>query len=155
MSNPDPDEGPGIDLPSAAPTLHLARRLAHELADVASVEINKMDRGLSVTITPNNAQARSFGWVDFPEEVILHVGEVGGRWELGSGPDDMTFLAAVARSVVAGHVREVFARGRSVVSVMLADGSIETETGYEGLVGCLPLPFWRRWSKSIQYAPYR
>lgn len=150
MISTNPNEGPGVDFPSTAPTLHLARQLRHELADVASVEINRKEPGLSVTITPNNTEARSFGWVDYPEEIILQVGEPGGRWILGSGPDDMTFLAAVAHSVVAGHVREVFARGRSVVSVLLADGSVETEAGYEGLMGWLPLPFWRRWLKSIQ-----
>ena len=72
-----------------------------------------------------------------------------------AAPEGLAFLEDVARSVIAGRVREVMARGRSRVAVTLADGSAETETGYEGLAGCLPLPLWRRWSRAVQYAAYR
>jgi hypothetical protein len=37
---------------------------------------------------------------------------------------------------------------------MLADGTVEKETGYDGLPGCLPLPFWRQWSRQVHYSPY-
>lgn len=138
-----------------APTRELARRLAGELAGVATVGIADIDGGIAVTITPANARARDFGWADFTEEIVLKVGDLGGRWQLAGAPDDLAYLEDVARSVIAGRVREVLAPGRSRISVTLADRTVETETGYDMPAGCLPLPFWPRWSRTIQYEPYR
>jgi hypothetical protein len=157
VSDGDPHDVPGVDRLQGHATLGLATQLARELTDVADVGIERLHSGLSVTITPANPRARAFGWADFSdsEEIFLQVGEYGGRWELRPVPEDLTFLADVAWSVIAGRVREIFARGRSLVTVTMPDGSVETEVGHEGLTGCLPLPFWRRWSRSVQYAPYR
>ncbi|WP_431926811.1 hypothetical protein [Micromonospora wenchangensis] len=151
MSDANPHDGPG---PATAATLGLATRLARELAGAAEVKIEDTEWGLSVTITPINRSARAFGWADFGDEIVLQIGEYGGRWELRQVPEDLAFLDDMARSVVAGRVREVLARKRSLVEVVMPDGSVETHTGYEGLAGCLPLPAWRRRSRSIQYAPY-
>jgi len=137
-----------------APTVELARRLAHELHDLATVTIDDIAGGTSVSVTPVNPRARAFGWADFVEELVLQVGDYGGRWVLEGGPEDVAFLEDMARSVIAGRVREVSAPGRSFVSVTLADGSVETETGYEAPAGCLPLPFWRRRYRTVQYASY-
>ncbi|MFG1776683.1 hypothetical protein ACGFIG_09680 [Micromonospora sp. NPDC049048] len=145
---------PGTDQPSAT-TLRIARQLAQELAAVATVEIDDCKGGISVSVTPRNPRARAFGWAEFSDQLILQVGDYGGRWELGAGPEDVALLEDITRSVIAGRVREVFAPGRSAISVLLADGAVETEIGVEAPAGCLPLPFWRRWSRSIQYAPYR
>ncbi|MFE9202525.1 hypothetical protein [Micromonospora sp. NPDC007230] len=146
---PDPNQLP------RTPTLKIARQLAQELAGVATVEVDTIEGRISVAVTPRNPDARAFGWTDFSDELILGVGDYGGRWELEAGPEDVALLEDIARSVIAGRVREVFAPGRSAVSVTLADGSVETEIGGEAPAGCLPLPFWRRWSRSVQYAPYR
>ncbi|MEU9510423.1 hypothetical protein AB0D32_29555 [Micromonospora sp. NPDC048170] len=145
---PDTDERP------RTLTLEIAKRLAEELSGVATVEIDDVKGGISVDVTPHNADARAFGWVDFSDQLILAVGDHGGRWELEAVSEDVALLEDIARSVIAGRVREVFAPGRSAVSVTLADGSVETEIGGEAPTGCLPLPFWRRWSRSVQYAPY-
>lgn len=141
--------------PPRTPTLKVARQLAKELAGAATVEVNSIEGGILVNVTPSNPDARAFGWTDFSEEIVLAVGDYGGRWELEAGPEDLALLEDIARSVIAGRVREVFAPGRSAVSIMLADGSVETEIGGDVPVGCLPLPFWRRWSRSVHYAPYR
>ncbi|MBF9131271.1 hypothetical protein I0C86_20230 [Plantactinospora sp. S1510] len=153
MSNADPHDVPEPG-PQAPATLDLATQLAYELAGTAEVEIERLRWGVGVTVTPTNPDARGFAWSEFAEEIVLQVGEYGGRWELRPVREDLDFLGNVARSVVAGRVREVFARGRSLVEVAMPDGSVEAETGYEGLSGCLPLPLWRRWSRSVQYAPY-
>ncbi|MFI7523943.1 hypothetical protein [Micromonospora globbae] len=154
MSNANSQDAPGGSGPATAATLGLATRLAHELAGAAEVKIENLRCGLSVTITPTNPHARAFGWADFGDEIVLQVGEYGGRWKLRPVPEDLAFLDDVARSVVAGRVREVLARKRSLIEVVMPDGSVETETGYEGLAGCLPLPAWRRRSRSVRYAPY-
>ncbi|MFI1191859.1 hypothetical protein ACH4T9_01060 [Micromonospora sp. NPDC020750] len=146
---------PNTDEPSWTPTLNIARQLARELVGVATVEIVGIKGGISVDVTPRNPDAHAFGWTDFSDQLILQVGDYGGRWELGAGPEDVALLEDIARSVIAGRVRQVLAPGRSAISVMRADGTVETEVGGEAPAGCLPLPFWRRWSHSIQYAPYR
>ncbi|MEU9824991.1 hypothetical protein [Micromonospora chersina] len=155
MTNEHGHDGPDTNQLPRTPTLHFARQLAKELAGAATVEVDSIEGGISVDVTPRNPNARAFGWTDFSEELILGVGDYGGRWELEAGPEDVALLEDIARSVVAGRVREVSAPGRSAVSVTLADGSVETEIGGEAPAGCLPLPFWRRWSRSVQYAPYK
>ncbi|MGC5309241.1 hypothetical protein [Micromonospora zamorensis] len=140
--------------PTWTPTLEFARHLAKELAGVATVQVDDIEGGITVGVTPRNPNTRAFGWTDFSSEIVMAIGDHGGRWELGAGPEDVALLQDIARSVIAGRVREVFAPGRSAVSVTLADGSVETEIGGEAPIGCLPLPFWRRWSRTIHYGPY-
>jgi hypothetical protein len=148
MTHPHPQDIP-------APTLGLATRLADELDAAADVKIDRLPDALLVTITPFNRDACGFSWSDSPGDISLEVGHEGGRWLLSAEAEDLAFLANVARSIIDGRVSEVRARARSCVTVVMPDGSSETETGYEGLAGCLPLPFWRRWSRNVQYAPYR
>ena len=100
---------------------------------MATVKVDNIEGGITVGVTPRNPDARAFGWTDFPDEMILGIGDHGGRWELGAGAEDVALLRDIARSVIAGRVREVFAPGRSAVSVTLADGSVETEVGGEAL----------------------
>ncbi|MEU5946787.1 hypothetical protein ABZ793_14640 [Micromonospora sp. NPDC047465] len=155
MTDEHSQDEPDTDQPPRTPTLKIARQLARELVGVATVEVVGIKGGISVDVTPCNRDARAFGWADFSHELILQVGNYGGRWELGAGPEDVALLEDIARSVIAGRVREVFAPGRSAISVTLADGAVETEIGGKAPAGCLPLPFWQRWSRGIQYAPYR
>ena len=139
-----------------ATTEPFARALAVELAGVATVDIEDHAEGTIVTIKPAEPTARDLSWMELRHGggVVLQVGEQGGRWELDM-PHDLDFMADLIGSVIAGRVVEVFARGRSRVTVTLADGTTETETGYDGCAGCLPLPFWRHWSRTVRYAPYR
>ncbi|MFI6258854.1 hypothetical protein ACIBCL_22510 [Micromonospora zamorensis] len=154
MTDEQGQDEPDTDRPPRTPTLKIARQLAEELAGVATVKVDSIGGGITVDVTPRNPNARAFGWTDFSDEIILGIGDRGGRWELGAGPEDVALLQDIARSVIAGRAREVFAPGRSAVSVTLADGSVETEIGGEAPIGCLPLPFWRRWSRSVHHAPY-
>lgn len=140
---------------SEEPSLPLARRLAADLADAAETEISRPGTGLTVRVTPHRTGARPIDWTDFGDEIIVQVGDIGGRWELGPAPDDLAFLQDLVMSVVAGRVSEVFAYRRSRVRVTLGDGSVVTETGYDGLTACLPLPLWPRWSRTTCYLPYR
>ncbi|HWH01064.1 MAG TPA: hypothetical protein VNV66_17525 [Pilimelia sp.] len=156
MSDEHAQEQPDSDQRRVEPpTLELARRLVRELAGAATVEIDSIEGGISVTVTPTNPRARAFGWADFSDELVMQVGDYGGRWQLEAAAGDVALLEDIARSVIAGRVREVLAPGRSAVSVRLADGSVQTETGSEAPVGCIPMPFWRCWSRSVQYTPYR
>lgn len=141
--------------PSRGPSLPLAGRLAVLLDGAAEVEIGRAADGWTVRVTPHRPGARQIDWTDFGVEIIVQVGEIGGRWELGGDPDDLEFLEDLVMSVIAGRVTEVFAYRRSRVTVTLRDGSVETETGYDGLTACLPLPLWPRWSPTRQYLPYR
>ncbi|GIF23912.1 hypothetical protein BJ973_004525 [Actinoplanes tereljensis] len=137
------------------PTLALARRLLAELDDVAETEISRTGFGLTARITPHRIGARTIEWTDFGDEIIVQVGEIGGRWELSGGAADLAFMQDLVTSVVAGRVSEVFAYRRSRVTVTLRDGSAAVETGYDGLTACLPLPLWPRWSRTTRYLPYR
>lgn len=139
---------------ASARTLRIARALSGELAGAADVTIAEISPGISVNVVPHRAGARSVGWADFGSEIVVQVGEFGGRWVIGGDDEDLAFLEDIVRSVIAGRVSEVFAVARSRVVVTLADGSREAETGYDGLAGCLPLPLWPRWSRKIQYLPY-
>jgi hypothetical protein len=133
----------------------LAAGLVVELSDAARVLIDEVSGGMSVDVVPYRVGARSVSWVDFGDEIIVQVGEFGGRWELGGDEADLAFLEDLVRSVVAGRVVEVFGVRRSRVVVVLADGARQTETGYDGPAGCLPMPLWPRWSRKVQYLPYR
>lgn len=137
------------------PSRPLARQLAAEFADVADVEITRTGIGLFVRVVPHRAGARSLVWSDHGDEIILEVGEIGGRWELDAEAVTLAFLRDVVLSVLAGRVSEVFAYRRSRVTVTLSDGSVVSETGYDGLTACLPLPLWPRWARRVRYEPYR
>jgi hypothetical protein len=137
------------------PSLPLARRLAVELDGAAETEMSRTDFGLTVRVTPHRTGARPIEWIDFGDEIIVQVGDIGGRWELSAEAADLAFMQDLVMSVVAGRVSEVFAYRRSRVSVTLRDGSAEAETGYDGLTACLPLPLWPRWSRTTRYLPYR
>lgn len=140
---------------SEEPSLPLAHRLAVELDGVAEIEIGRTGSGLAVQVTPHRSGARPIEWTDFGDEIVVQVGDIGGRWELSAEAADLAFMQDLVMSVIAGRVSEVFAYRRSRVTVTLPDGSAEVETGYDGLTACLPLPLWPRWSRTTRYLPYR
>jgi hypothetical protein len=136
---------------ASARSLDFARVLSGELGGAAEVTIAEIGGGVSIDVVPRRSGARPVSWADFGGEIVVQVGEFGGRWKIGAEDQDLAFLEDVVRSVIAGRVSEVFAVARSRVVVTLADGSQEVETGYDGAAGCLPLPLWPRWSRKIQY----
>lgn len=119
-----------------------------------------MDRGRppsirSVLLRPHNPAALAVA-LTCEQWVVVEVGRVGGRWELGYEDADVEQAKRLLDAAVAGRVAETFALGRSRVVVTLADGSTETETGYQGcLTSLVPLPGWKRWGRTTQYEPYR
>lgn len=137
------------------PSLPFARRLAVELAGAAEIDVGRTGVGLTVRVTPHRTGARSIVWSDLGDEIILEVGQFGGRWELGADTGDLAFMQDLVMSVIAGRISEVVACRRSRVTVTLQDGSTESETGYDGLTACLPLPLWPRRSRTTRYLPYR
>ncbi|WP_344174498.1 hypothetical protein [Pilimelia columellifera] len=143
-----------IDQPPPV-SLLFAQHLAEDLSGIAEVVITYEHGGLAVGVSPDRPGARAFHWIDFGDEIIVEVGSVGGRWELAGSEEDLELLRSLVWSVIAGGVTEVFSFQRSRVTVTLPDGTRETETGYEGPGGCLPLPLWPRWSRTVKYLPYR
>jgi hypothetical protein len=144
----------GVDGGLVGPTLGLAWRLAVELADTATVTTDEIASGVSVSVMARNPKALSFGWTDFQDEIIFGAGEFGGRWELDGSVECVALVESLARAVIAGRVRETLALGRSRVEVLLSDGTVKRETGWMAPQGCLPLPFWPRWARTVQYEPF-
>lgn len=126
--------------------------LVGDLAGVSRV----VRHGEGVDVLPDRPGALAFCWVDFGDSLQVEtLGGQGGRWELDRTLEDVGVVEEVARAVLEGRVTETFAPGRSVVRVTRPDGTQLSETGYQAAVGCLPLPAWPRWSRTVRYPPYR
>lgn len=128
-------------------------RLEADLSRVATLAYAHYGSGIvTIRATPHNDDAGSI-WFSYlgDAEIVLGVGDDGGRWELDRSPADVAFFIDVVTSVMAGRVRETFGRGRSRVEVTLQDRSVAAETGYSWL---LPTPGWRGRGRTIQYKPY-
>jgi hypothetical protein len=67
------------------------------------VTITEISSGFSVDVMPRRAGARSVSWGDFGGEIVVQVGEFGGRWEMGGDDEDLDFLEDMVRSVIAGR----------------------------------------------------
>jgi hypothetical protein len=107
------------------------------------------------TLEPVNKRSLAVTWLDFGWDLQVEtLGGPGGRWELSRTTEDADFLEDLVRSVVAGRATEVRVANRSRVTVTLSDGRRATETGYDGLAGCLPIPLWPRWGHKVRYEPY-
>ncbi len=132
----------------------LADDLERDLGNEVRVERQRIFSG-GVTLTPTRDDALAVSWIDLGTELQVQTASgFGGRFELSRTERDVDFIEAIVRSVVAGRVVEVFAPRRSRVTITLADGTTEVETGYDGLTGCLPLPMWPRWGRTVRYSPY-
>jgi hypothetical protein len=132
--------------------------LGADLADDVAVERELLSDGRMsmVSITPERSGALGVCWfVMDRDEVILKAGPDGGRWELALTPENVDFLEDVTRSVIAGRAVEVFAWRRSRAEITLSDGHVARESGGVGFLSLVPLPFWPRWGRRVQYASYR
>jgi len=88
--------------------------------------------------------------------IVIELGRIGGRWELGYDSGDLARAKALLGAAVAGRVTETTALGRSKVDVTLTNGTVVTATGYDGCLTILiPLPGWTTWGRTTQYEPYR
>lgn len=134
----------------------LADWLEVELGDAVEVVRSSSLLGLAeVRVVPGNGDSLGVWWFDGSDELIVETfGGAGGRWELGRTDRDVELVESIVRAVVDGRVSEVFGPGRSRVTVTLADGQLLSETGLSSIAGCLPLPFWTRWGRTVHYAPY-
>lgn len=139
--------------------LALEERLRAELAGVATVERGDFPPGGGSywEVRPLNPRSLVVHWLELGDEINLQAGgyDRGGRWELERTPENVEFIEAVVRAVAAGRAVETTALARSRVEVVLADGKVVQETGYEGCASILlPLPGWPRWGRTTRYEPY-
>jgi hypothetical protein len=151
MGNPTVPNEP-LDDAVARRLRAFADELEQQLGPAARVERGGTFAG-EVWLLPARQNALAVSWVDFGDDLDLYAG-TQGRWELERTPEDVAFVKDVVRAIVAGRVREVLAPGRARIVVTMADGTTVRETGYDALVGCLPLPGWRRWGREVRHAPY-
>jgi len=120
-----------------------------------SVDYDEPPSIRSAYIRPHNAAALPMD-VTCEQWIVIELGRIGGRWELGYDSGDLGRAKALLGAAVAGRVTETTALGRSKVDVTLTDGTIVTETGYDGCLTILiPLPGWTTWGRTTQYEPYR
>ncbi len=108
---------------------------------------------LLLKVRPVNPGARSFDVVQFGDELIVQMGEVGGQWELAGDEEGLDLALQLLESCVAGRVHERLAPGRSAVTVRLANGETFTESGYE-FPHFYPIPGWRHLGRRVAYEPY-
>ncbi|RYJ02858.1 MAG: hypothetical protein EON52_18785 [Actinomycetales bacterium] len=108
---------------------------------------------LLLRVSPANPGARSFDVVQLGDELVVQIGEVGGRWGLTVDADGTEFALLLLDACIAGRVHERFAPGRSAVTVWLANGETFTETGYE-FPHFYPIPGWRHLGRRVAYEPY-
>jgi hypothetical protein len=104
-------------------------------------------------VNPPNAGALPIR-LAFDYLIHLDAGHLGGSWDGDYSEEMVEDLADIVGAIVAGRVSEVFAPWRSRVEVVLNDGEVVAETGYGGMAAILPMPYWPRWGRRVQYSPY-
>ena len=129
-------------------------RLAQAFEGSFTIEESNEDSWWVLSVSPVRQEALGFSWI-YRGDIIFGLDTNGVRWELQATGEDLDFIEAVVQSLVAGRVHAVFAPGRAEVTVTLADGTREKQNNGQAPVGCLPLPFWPRWGRRVNYPPYR
>lgn len=134
----------------------LRDRVRAKLQGRGEVQVRQAGEGwLQVDLVPHSEKAAPAGWLELSDaELILGVGQRGGRWELGTSEDDLRFVESIIDAVMAGTVVETLAPGRARVVVTLADGHRHKTSVAGTPKGCSPLPGWRFWGRTIRYDPY-
>jgi hypothetical protein len=107
-----------------------------------------------VDIRPSDPGSCPVSLLVSEHEAVVQLTELGGRWELGPTPEEITLLVDLLVGVATNGVSEIRAPGRSEVTVTLADGRAASETGHAGMLGLVPFPGWRRWGGRRRYRPY-
>lgn len=115
----------------------LADELERDLGPAVRVERDPLRR--SVTLTPARQDALGVTWTDFGTELQVDTASgFGGRFELSRTDEDVDFVEAVVRSVVAGRVVEIFARDRSRLSTRCQTGHARSRRVIRGFAGACP-----------------
>lgn len=112
--------------------------------------------GLFVEMTPPSDGPLAVWWFDDLDGLQLETGGgPGGRWELSRTEEGAGHLEDLVRSIVAGRAVEVLGPDdRSQMTVTLADGTKDSQTGYVGLAGLRPRPGWKRKGRRVEYEPW-
>ena len=125
-----------------------------------SVTVTREDPGsdvpwtlLMLTVEPLRSGARRFDVIQLGEELVVQIGEIGGRWELSTDADGLEFALLLLDACISGRVHERFAPRRSAVTVRLKNGETFTETGLEP-PHLYPIPGWRHLGRRVAYEPY-
>lgn len=127
--------------------------------EIAAATGATIDRGVVadipyLSLEPRNDRAASL-WIGFDYFLLVQAGHIGGSWELGYGEEDARLAEQIIGAVADGRASEVHALWRSRFEVVLDDGEVMTETGYDGcLAVLLPLPYWTRWGRRVYYEAY-
>ena len=93
------------------------------------------------------------GWSDAGGEIEVVVGDHGWR-RIGREPLDPELLRVVCDAVVGGDGHQVCAPGRALLTLTPSGRPAIRLTVRTGWTGLVPLPFWTRWGRRTQYAPY-
>lgn len=125
------------------------------VGNMGSITVASPTEGVElITVEPHVRGAREI-WIAFDGWLTVGIGDIGGVWELEYKEADVEFLTSLITSVVEGRVEQVFGFARSMVEVILPDGEIIRETGYDGCLTLLvPQPFWQRLGRHVRYLPY-
>lgn len=105
----------------------LADRYRAQLAGVAVVGGSAVPGAAGGTLTPARDGAVGVGWADLGDRLEVQVLAPGGGGRFrtaGRTPEDVALLERLVDAVVAGHVRQVSAHGRSRVELTLATGPV-------------------------------
>jgi hypothetical protein len=148
----------GSELDEDGPSARLRlfeEQLREELGSRATIERSRPDRARMsiVDIRPSNPRSLRMCWLEMVGELGFQAGHQGGRWELDRTEADAILIESLVRAVAEGRVVETFAQSRSRVEIVLEDGSVRRETGYNGIL-LAPLPGWPRWGRKVKYEPY-
>jgi hypothetical protein len=134
----------------------LRDRVATKLQGRGELRLRRPGNGwLQVDLLPRSKTAAQASWLEMGDaQIILGVGQRGGRWELGTDEDDLKFLESIIDAVLEGAVVETLAPGRARLVLTLASGERQKTSWAEAPGGCLPLPGWRFWGRTIRYSRY-
>jgi hypothetical protein len=128
--------------------------LAERIACAFPLAAVEEQRNVGITSVTPPPGACPLSWLDWGDEISFGVGTGAGAWELSPTAEDLRFMQDVIDAVVVGNVSEVFARGRSQVTVRLKSGSPAVTTASVAPLGCLPMPFWTRRGRRVHYLGY-
>ena len=137
----------------------LVEHIDHVAGRAATISRRGIDGTViqTVWVEPLNPRAREIDIIG-EQFLIVQIGTIGGRWELGYESTDVDFAKELIDAAVAGRIVETVGVECSRVEVAFADGSRHHESGFTARAA-RPLlwPFTRRRPKQgpeVRYEPY-
>ena len=119
-----PNDRPPTDDEVAAQLARFVQAVRDDLGEAVVIEKESIpDSSVEATsVAPQREGACTIYWLEVgSSELVLHVGD-GGRWRLNRDLNAVKLIERIGRSVIDGRVQEVFALGRSEVSVISTTG---------------------------------